>query len=523
MVSVPVGRSVSVLIDCVKEAGASGLEKAIVLRSRPQLQGILHLQAADILGDTAYISMPPLHLATDWSEGLSLLLEAGANVNTPDHWGIAPISYAIHEGVVQSISHLLASGSAIQDFGCLLLQCFMHGTPGVDGSACEMTRLLIVGMAARRAELQDMATTVLPQQQWYDAGLKKDRVLDFFTCSVVEHLKLRGVDIPASLSPSEFELPIYCFVGDYYFNSALANKLWVNGFRDIDRTFQTAGTDEFTARGAFDLILNKDWVAWVSTQDVAYFSRQLDLAEWLVDHGAMQHGEEDSLYRHLELAARLGCLLSDYLAWCECSDEQLTCLLGDALRPIKRYLLFLLGVQQPHFADCGCCWEGCNGVSKIFQHLHYTNGYDTMPGRQFSQVSRIVTKVFSHILDGHRTLSEDLIRAAAFETFDMRHSCWRLRWTSTVTTCRGGQAWVANFLDADEILEIQDEDYEATQRFHDTVERLIEAFQLSGLSLPEFFEGPFWQQVEEVKASESANLVDVDAVRRLGVWLKDVA
>ena len=80
--------------------------------------------------------------------------------------------------------------------------------------------------------------------------------------------------------------------------------------------------------------------------------------------------------------------------------------------------------------------------------------------------------------------------------------------------------WTESLLDEEEIVDIQNEQAEAIDRFEIIVAELIDLYEHSGMSLPDYFEGPYEERIADFLAEKSYH--DEEALGSLGVRLREV-
>ncbi len=85
------------------------IHEAVLHRSIPHLQAALERGRTSI-DEPNEAGHTPLHLASNWLDGLSLLLDHGADHDKTNSFGEKPVELAIFHGWVESVQLLLKAG-----------------------------------------------------------------------------------------------------------------------------------------------------------------------------------------------------------------------------------------------------------------------------------------------------------------------------------------------------------------------------------------------------------------------------
>ncbi len=184
----------------------------------------------NILGQT------PLYLAAGWPRGVARLLEAGADINAMDNHSLTPMLYACSAQCLNTVQQLLAEGSALRshiDKGHSRSVCSALEL-ALPGSRCyiDIIGILIKASSARRKQLLELATKILPAERIKDLHITAGRTLDERASDVYDALKHIGIAMPVALYSHSREL------GTVFHMKTLvcraADQLFDAGFRDIE-------------------------------------------------------------------------------------------------------------------------------------------------------------------------------------------------------------------------------------------------------------------------------------------------
>lgn len=496
------------------EAGISELGKAIILKSERTLQQALSLRSLGATTFHASSSIPALHLAAAWPEGVSSLINAGANVEALDEWGLSALAFAIREGSLESVRRLIAADIAISRFGRHLNICFRE--PAISKAFAlprdlelSLAKSVIEGVANRRKRLRRFAMDTLPVEKLHGFDTQRDQVVDTSAKYLIYQLGKAGVVVPPSLYVHSDAAPIFAYVAGFWFDIEIADLLWEKGFRDLHWQLPLATTAGHELTFALDVLFS---TCWNKSLDRKYLNNQLSLAEWLIDHGVFSHrdGYDTEQRRLLDLAARLGHFLL-YLLRYEIKQVDMTTQIDvfATMRPMAiTFLQRLFRARLRECCQCHCSSSGCNSFSKIYRNLNLVSARATRR-RIAHDVTKSLSKVLSSDMSQHARLARDLIRAVAFSDLCMTHTCWML-----------GQDDEKIYMDQDEIEEFHAEDSEVIARFERFVTLLVDSYETSDSTFLRWYEESYTEHIDLFDAEESRSQIDVEAMRELGVVLR---
>ena len=233
------------------------------------------------------LAQTPLHLAVGWSEGVRLLLQHGACFDSRDRAGATPLYYALNLGCPQTISFLMKAGCSLMvPWNALTLaidrpHSYVRG--GSEDARMKVLDTTIASLAERRRDLQRRLTDLPVAVSINTTMLREDRVLDEFAecveCTVqaaqktFDHIPLRASSLLENTHSGKYCTVYHIF--ELVFE--VAEKLWENGFREID-------------------VPDKNGVTPLAFMRTAGYSEEIELCSWLYQKGAELHRPLYRLY-----------------------------------------------------------------------------------------------------------------------------------------------------------------------------------------------------------------------------------
>ncbi|KAL8634503.1 MAG: hypothetical protein Q9228_007902, partial [Teloschistes exilis] len=243
-----------------------------------------------------------------WTEGVRLLLDAGAAVDAADDQGLTPVFYAARLGYVDSILVLNEVGCAFHSFETecnaigdtsllravikLEEQRLWEVEKNIDSlekipkNATEVADTVIDLVIQRCRILETWARTLLDRNSVHHLELAPESVLDHKGPLAISML-IEKIDVPESLwmlTPPDgtvYHLPSTCVPRADYF--------WKAGFHDVDE-FDRFGLSPLMRRDIFGFNLN--------------IGKELEFLDWLVLHGADLHRQQGYIWQSTPMSDR---------------------------------------------------------------------------------------------------------------------------------------------------------------------------------------------------------------------------
>lgn len=464
----------------------------------------------------------PLHLAVCWPYGVRKLLQHGSCVDAADQNGCTPLYYAISLGNSETLSLLMKADCRLE-MGSFLENSLDHAmglarddefvTLGVSQEVrMNVLDTAVALLAEKRRSLESRLAALPTAFKIKSSVFQDDRILDEYAeyaeGAEDDALKMYG-HIPRHAS----SLLPYCRTVYHcrYLNAEIAEKLWQNGFRDID----VPDKDGLTPLMHYRTHPHAQELAGETT-----------LCSWLIGKGAKLYRPQHGIFDYdpgrtpnpIELppttralhyvAAQIGHSVHS-VAWQEYKGsikeplhDSLNRLSKDArLLPIKT----ILDVSCDDCV-CACSSQGCLACTMMLKVLQVgvCRDYAT---REW--VTLQVTKYLVRFLGPHKLcpdwLVKEIIRYHTFEELKLRHTCCRWQAFHGITK-----------LEPEEQAEIRDEDHEKIE----LLEGLLLGFEENRgtQDVLSFLEGYWTTRMNQVLQEQGC--VDEDALRELGVLLR---
>ena len=479
------------------------------LRNRPQL-----INQANVLAQT------PLHLAVGWPQGVRELLQHGACVNSTDNEGFTPIYYAVYLGFSETVGLLMKAGCNLEvNHGYWSKNLLWHvsqywGHNGVWGVSREarmdVLDTAIFSLAERRRGLQSRFAD-LPMAARIKAGVfRDDRILDEHAkfAELAEEDALEGCDhLPLRAST------LLAGCRTVYHISTLtvtfAEKLWQNGFRDID---------VLDVDGRTPLMLCRDG-GWVGLTDIV---TEIEICSWLIQKGAKLHRPQhspldydpDRILDPLELPPTTRALHHvansiGYIAGIRVNAEFYRSAKYSLLKLSKDARLLAATIFSDVSCDdciCACSSRGCMASTMMLKSFW---GLVSIGNWARPKWSLLGIEYLLHLVGPQDScwewLGTEIVRLRTFQELELRHTCCR---------CEGWDTLLTK-LDSEEIVEIRDEDHEKIE----LLESLLPEFEENrgDQDLLSFLKGYWVTRMDQVLQKKGK--VNEEALREMGVVL----
>lgn len=532
------------ITDFLSAFGCNDLSQAVLAESRNWLISAI-AKRPSMVKESNVLGQSPLHLSVAWSEGVRLLLDAGALVDAVDNQGLTPVFYAARLGYVDSILVLNEVGCAFHSFET---ECKGNGDTSllravimleeqrlwevernidslekIPKNATEVANTVVDLVIQRCRILETLARTLLDRNSVHRLQLAPESVLDHKDQLAISMLSER-MDVPESLwmltppGSTVYHLPPIC-VGR-------ADSFWKAGFRDVNE-FDRFGLTPLMRRDIFGFN--------------HCLSKELEFLDWLILHGADLHRRQGYVWQSIPMSSRyqralppqcqgtssitalhyIAASFGEHYYW-ELVQESST------LDEVQHEMLALSRKSkrliQSVFTDpvcdrcsCACSSQGCCtytmlGKALMMQASVYHGGRLKLCRRAALDIA----KMFAHLVyverPNLRWLRSEMFRLITFNSLGLRHTCCKIR--------KWGSRIIAEYEDEEERREIRDEQSD----LEDTLEALLPEFEnrFDELRIPfeHFVDGYWTDRMKDYKKRRGA--VDTEGLRSTGVELQEI-
>ncbi|KAL9024600.1 MAG: hypothetical protein Q9196_006400 [Gyalolechia fulgens] len=466
------------------------IHAAVLNRSAPHLRAALQRSRISI-DEQNEVGQTPLHLASNWPCGLSLLLAHGADVEKTSNSGLKPVDYAIMYGCPEGVELLLKAGCSfdhgsfalcsrnIFEFAVVFLGLSVTHVTNLKlrGNYFEVVEIIIKDLALRRdsvSENSQILTSGNTQAGTFYRSLRGETPL------------LRSV---FSAMHTVYHCP--------QLTVKVANVLWETGFREIDLLDEHDRTPLMVVgeKDPFRLDNNR--------HDVSEFSF------WLYQKGAslyrpcpvtLQPDSEDigdtasgSEHRVIHFLAAEFILRFDNKTIGLVQNED-----TDLSLEGRQFLERVLLDDSSDNCLCACSRHGCIPATYFLKRV------SIIPGSALRRIRWVLENVPSKNFPV--PVSREIIRLTTFEKLELRHTC-----------CE----YIYEFVSVKraEADEIRDEDRDGIQ----LLESLLPEFEekLGDGDIKSFIDGYWTTRMEEVLAARDEEPVDRAGMREAGVIFCD--
>ena len=394
------------------------------------------------------LAQTPLHLAVRWPEGVRLLLKHGAFVDPRDLAGDTPLFYALTLGYPQTVGLLMKADCSLVLRCNVLDLAITHLHSNINGVTQDV-RMKVIDttialLAERRRDLQSRLTGLPVAVSLSTTVLQEDRVLDEYAeyaeCTEQAAQKLDD-DNPLRAS-SLLEDPMLGKLRTVYHISRLvvevAEKLWENGFRDID-------------------VPDNDGLTPLASWRITNISREIELCVWLIQKGARLHRPQHRLDDNSPdpaifptellhttsilqyVASSIGCKFGtswaiDGLSWAieqiRAQKEQLQDRRSQLSRNAKLLLSTIVSDGSSDDCICACSSRGCLASTWMLKGLVKDLKYSPSWSLQI-QGARDRFALYLEILVNSVGIesscwdwrAKEIIRFCTFQKLELRHTC----------------------------------------------------------------------------------------------------
>ncbi|KAE8373037.1 hypothetical protein BDV26DRAFT_297293 [Aspergillus bertholletiae] len=449
---------------------------AMLCESQSALESAME-STPSCLGDYNGI-MSSLQLAVSWIEGLEILLRKGEHSVTEVHQAMLN---AIARNNLESVQLLLSV-----DVPFLLLVLNMHHT-------IEMQELLITEFTKRRAELRDLAESVLTSKDLASLELTKGQLPDRMAARLCTLLKDRGIAVPDRLSASE-HFPILRQIT----RLSMMKALYQVGFQD-----KTSIAPPYRIHP----------------------EAALRRAMWLIDMDLNLKVSEGGFPTVLELCSRFTDCFT-LMEWRLSFSAPVTCkhahqIVANSFEALnnqqQQFWLDCLASNETDSCSCSCSpRQGCGAITCMLHSL-FGRGNDTRDqlamddeytthACHFSFLFKLLIKPLSGCVESVRTV----LRYLTFQELGLRHTCRKSHFSE----------WSEPWLSDEEIAEIHEEERLLLEDLEVLVAEFEHRYLELNLPLLDFLQGNWGTRMKEVLFKRrDPNLEIVKEAKQIGIAL----
>ena len=226
------------------------------------------------------LAQTPLHLAVGWPEGVRLLLQHRACIDSRDQAGDTPLYYALTLGFPQTVSLLMKADCSLVLSKNILDLAIGHPDYQIGGKynyvRMNVLDTTIALLAERRRDLQSRLSDLPITVSINTTVLRDDRILDEYAeyaeCTeqaaqkTFDHIPLRASSLLGDNQSRNYRTVYH--IPELVVE--VAEKLWNNGFRDID-------------------VPDNDGLTPLASWRRTTRSEEIELCSWLIQKGAKLH------------------------------------------------------------------------------------------------------------------------------------------------------------------------------------------------------------------------------------------
>lgn len=449
-------------------------------------------------------------------------------MDAADQNGYSPLYYAINLGNPETLSLLMKADCSLEMADCRLeMGGFLQNLLDYAMRLAREDVFVILGvsqevrmnaldtvvalLAEKRRSLESRLAALPTAFKINSSVFQDDRILDEYA-EYAEGAEDDALKVYGHIPRHASSLLPYCrtVYHCHHLNAEIAEKLWQNGFRDIDVPDKNGLTPLMRYR------------AHPHARDLA---GETTLCSWLIGKGAKLYRPQHGIFDYdpgrppspIELppttralhyvAAQIGHSVHS-VAWQEYGGsikeplhDSLNRLSKDArLLPIK----IILDVSCDDCV-CACSSQGCLACTMMLKGLQFGAYWDVATREWVT----LVTEYLLRFLGSHKFcpdwLVKEIIRYRTFEDLKLRHTC-----------CRWGPCFGITKLEPEEQAEIRDEDHEKIELLEGLLLEFEENRGTQGVL--SFLEGYWTTRMDQVLQEQGC--VDEDALRELGVVLR---
>lgn len=494
------------------------IHEAVLHRSIPHLQAALK-HCPTSIDEPNEVGHTPLHLASNWPPGLSLLLSHRADVEKTAQYGQKPVELAMLYGCAESMQLLLKAGCSFElngdpeeinnifTFAATLCRTPVSELPA--STPChnylEIMRIVIKELASRQGEvISSMMDVPIPTRSKVSMSDNGQHFRSGTAQAGASDSSLRE-EAPQSQNILRHMRTVYHWP---LLTVKVANELWNAGFRDIDVP------DEYYMTPLM-MIGGGDSFPPMDINEV------IEIAFWLHQKGASLHrpwnaritaARSERRAIHFVAVAVKRCFMPQYFEGVTTAGEQsypaaMEHLIDNLSPDCRQFLQKVLLDNSLDDCLCACSGHGCMPMTYLLKHT-----ICFWPNENEAELASawICRWFFENIPTEHlpTVTNQEILRLITFEKLGLGHTCCWLYLLFDIDT-----------LEPEEVAEIRDEDHEGIE----LLESLLSEFEerRGDQDIKSFIDGYWSTRMEEVLAARDKESVDRTGMREIGVVFDD--
>lgn len=464
------------------------LTQALFRESQQDVRKVLSASNMPLL-EKADSGEKPFHITASWPRGVELLLELGADIaesviDAKDSQGNTPINYALKLSEPKSIKLLIDSNAQInledtRNIETNLLSGFAQSD--------EVINVLVCALADRRRKMLSRARRLPRNSLEPHLPLSDNDLLDYNAFSVIETLKKHGLRLPEYYWDVRQGLVYH----SSYLSAQLANALYEHGFVRINTVFY-----------GFTPLMTVDYCSLWRRRGI---DGLFDLVDWFIDHGVNLKGAIPSVAIHggaslqnletnFEIIHRIAFEIGYFAASHIIKDQ-------DGLLLTRLWSMVCRPTLDP--CSCFCSQAGCTPASAFARGL-MAIVVECCPRLDRSDVYTDITELLQQGVSSRQVSVQaikDIFRVMTFTQLGMKHTCCEFnkhipKEHKVITQMiLEGRYHLIDFLEPDEIIEVQSEDKYSAMLLDSLMEEFSAQLGKADMSLLDFL-AYWWKRMQ---------------------------
>ncbi|KAF2802203.1 uncharacterized protein BDZ99DRAFT_576907 [Mytilinidion resinicola] len=492
-------------LELIEATRCNSLSIAILKRDEHSMREELRKDPVS-LSEVNYLGQNALHFATEWTEGLSILLESGGItddiLNQLDNYRRSALDYAALQDNMESVQMLIDADACFE----------FEDLETLNAISPNCRRLLISTLYERRRQLRDLAI----EQRGSMDGDNAEHFGAFYTDTASRMylllLEETKVAVPESLRSSVLsegslyhwayrDKPWYPFI-----RQDALQDLFAVGFVQVDEIWDQV-TPIMTLQDEVDII----GLAEMLLENGADAEREFPL-----DHRNIQVHDDGRRHRGIhKLAFQIGKSRRNWMDQNDLLPSKIISQLSES--SCVQRAIFQCTRKDP--CSCYCSPGGCTALSCLMKGIR-----DSLRNRPASPLTlKPLAGALLQFDLGRRNgliVAMEFIRMMTFDSLELTHTC-----------CTYGEpGWNSPYLEMprrrveeqEEIDRIHEEETEGLKQLETLMEEFTKTFAESEIPLKEFFEG-YWRERMEQEFYNNGPVPteELEGQKEHCVWLRE--